>query len=89
MSRSKQYFAAMSTSAQIDALAERAKHLPEDRQQAIVEALREMVDEPYQLSDAELAILMPALADAAAGRNLVSFEDVDTRTRKLVGAWPK
>ena len=32
---------------QIDTLADRAKRLPEDRQRVIVEALREMLDEPY------------------------------------------
>ena len=60
---------------QIDALAERAKALPEDRQLAVVEALREMLDEPYILSQDELAILQPALADAKSGSAL---SDADT-----------
>jgi hypothetical protein len=83
------YFAPMSTAAQIEALAQRAKSLPEDRQQAVVDAMRELLDEPYQLSDVELAILTPALADAEAGRNLMSLGDVDQRTRKLIATWPK
>jgi hypothetical protein len=79
----------MSTAAQIDALAQRAKLLPEDRQQAVADAMRELLDEPYQLSDAELSVLMPALADAEAGRNLVSLGDVEQQTRKLIATWPK
>jgi hypothetical protein len=79
----------MTTAAQIDNLAERAKRLSEDRQQAIVEAMREMIDEPYQLSDDEMAVLLPALADVEAGRNLESFDEVDQRTRKLIDTWPR
>lgn len=59
----------------IDALADRAKRLPEDRQRAIVETLREMLDEPYVLSADELAILRPALAEANAG---VGLSDAET-----------
>jgi hypothetical protein len=59
----------------IDDLADRAKRLPEDRQRAVAEALREMLDEPYPLSDEELAVLRPALADARAGTGL---SDADT-----------
>ena len=67
----------MSTSTtQIDALAERAKKLPEERQLAVVEALREMLDEPYMLSQDELAILRPALVDAKSG-NALSDADTD------------
>jgi hypothetical protein len=65
----------MSTTTLIDHLAERAKRLPEERQLAVVEALRELLDEPYQLSEEELAILRSALVDAEAGRNLI---DADT-----------
>lgn len=60
---------------QIDILADRAKRLPEARQRVIVEALREMLDEPYVLSDDELEVLRPALADARAGTDLT---DADT-----------
>jgi hypothetical protein len=59
----------------IDTLADRAKRLPEERQRRIAEALREMLDEPYVLSDDELAVLRPALADARAGSGL---SDADT-----------
>lgn len=79
----------MTTAAQIDSLAERAKRLSEDRQQAIAETMREMIDEPYQLSDDEMAVLLPVLADVEAGRNLVAIDEVDQRTRKQIDAWPK
>jgi hypothetical protein len=79
----------MTTAAQIDSLAERAKRLSEDRQQAIAETMREMIDEPYQLSEDDMAVLQPALADVEAGRNLQSFDEVDQRTRKLIDTWPR
>ena len=79
----------MNIAAQIDSLAERAKRLTEERQLAIVEAMREMIEEPYQLSDDELAILQPALTEAQAGRNLVSVAEVDQRTRRLIDQWPR
>lgn len=79
----------MTIAAEIEALAERAKQLPEDRQQAVLDALRELLDKPYQLSVAEMAILRPALADAQADRNLVSLRDVDQRTRTLIATWPR
>jgi hypothetical protein len=66
-----------SPSAIIDDLADRAKRLPEDRQRAVAEALREMLDEPYPLSDDELAILRPALADARAGTGLSDADSDD------------
>ena len=59
----------------IDTLAERAKRLPVERQQAVADALREMLDEPYRLSAAELAVLQPALADAQAGMGLTDASD--------------
>ena len=51
------------SSTEIDALADRAKRLPEERKHEIIEALREMLDKPYVLSPEELAILRPALAE--------------------------
>jgi hypothetical protein len=60
----------------IDTLADRAKRLPEERQRRIAEALREMLDEPYVLSDDELLVLRPALADARVGSGL-SDADAD------------
>jgi predicted transcriptional regulator len=67
----------ITTSTLIDTLADRAKRLPEERQRAIAEALREMLDEPYVLSDDELAILRPALAEARAGNHLTDAETDD------------
>lgn len=61
----------------IDELAERAKRLPEDRQRLVAEALRDMLDEPYVLSDGELAVLRPALAEAQAGTNLSDADSDD------------
>jgi hypothetical protein len=46
----------------IVSLADRAKQLPEKRQLVIAEAMRELLDEPYPLSEDELTILRPALA---------------------------
>lgn len=65
------------SSMQIDALAAKAKSLPEERQLAIIEALRELVDEPYVLSPDELAVLRPALAEANAGTGLTDAETDD------------
>ena len=62
---------------EIDALVAAAKRLPEARQKLVVDALREMVEEPYILSDAELAILLPALEDARAGRELTDAASDD------------
>ena len=55
---------------QIDVLTDQVKRPPEERQQAIVDALREMLDEPYILSDDDLAILRPARADAQTDVNV-------------------
>ena len=56
---------------QIDALAAKLKQLPADRQNSVVEALREMTDESYALSDDELRVLNPALAEVKRGVGLV------------------
>ncbi len=61
-------------SIQIDVLADKAKRLPEERQLAIVEALREMLEEPYELSPEELAVLTPALAEIQDGIALIDAE---------------
>jgi thymidylate kinase len=51
--------------------------LPEPLQETVAEALAEMTsDEPYQLSDDELAILIPALARAEHGE-FVDDDDID------------
>ncbi len=62
---------------QIDVLAEKAKRLPEERQRAVIEALRELLDEPYVLSEDELAVLRPALAEVQAGAALTDAETDD------------
>ena len=69
------------TTEQIDALATKAKHQPEERQKEIVAALREMLDEPYSLSQDELNILRPALAEAQAGEHLSDAETDELLTK--------
>ena len=59
----------------LDQLVARVRQLPEARQRAAIEALRDIADEPYVLSDDELAVLLPALDDARLGQNLT---DADT-----------
>ena len=53
----------------IDILVAKLRKLPAAQQAAAVEALSEFTNEPYQLSDDELAILLPALADIHDGQN--------------------
>ena len=69
------------TTEQIDALATKAKHQPEERQKEIVAALREMLDEPYSLSRAEMDVLQPALAEAQAGEHLSDAETDELLTK--------
>jgi hypothetical protein len=64
-------------STQIDILAERAKRLPDEQQRLIADALREMLDQPYVLSDEELAILRPAVAGVKAGTTLTDADKDD------------
>jgi hypothetical protein len=52
----------------------RVRALPEERQEAALEALNEIAHEPYQLSDEELAILKPALERARRGEALSEEE---------------
>ena len=60
----------MTTMDQIQALLAKIRSLPESRQLAAVEALTEIAEEPYVLSADELAILLPAKAEALAGECL-------------------
>ena len=54
--------------ARLEALFDKVRGLPEDRQERIVEALEEIAaSEPYQLSDEELGVLLPELAGALRG----------------------
>ena len=58
----------------LESLIAKVRALPEWRQAAAVEALSEIASEPYELSDDELAILRPALAEARRGENLTDAE---------------
>lgn len=58
----------------MDALVDKAKSLPEERQLAVIEALRELLEEPYVLTDEELKVLRPLLSDAHEGKNLSNAE---------------
>ncbi len=69
------------TTQQIDALVTRAKRLPEEQQREIVAALSEILDEPYQLSADELAVLQPALKEALAGENTSDAATDDLLTK--------
>ena len=68
---------------QIDVLVSKVKALPADRQRDVIEALRELTVEPYQLSPAELAVLEPALRDAKNGIDLTNAADDEL----LTGPW--
>lgn len=61
----------------LDALVAKVRTLPQARQEAAIEALSEITEEPYQLSPEELAVLLPALEDARRGDNLTDAESDD------------
>ena len=68
----------MTTQEKLEALFAKVRALPEPRQLALLEFLaEEIAEEPYELSDEELAILEPALADAKRGENLIDDEDLN------------
>lgn len=52
----------------------RVRTLPEELQEAALEALNGIADEPYPLSDEELAILRPALERAKRGETVSDEE---------------
>lgn len=52
----------------------RVRTLSEARQEAALEALNEIAQEPYQLTDQELAILRPALERTQRGEALSEEE---------------
>ena len=58
----------------LERLLAQVRKLPEERQLAVVEAIKEITEEPYQLSDDELSVLRPALFDAQNGLNLTDAE---------------
>jgi hypothetical protein len=53
----------------------RVRALPEERQEAALDAPKEIAHEPYQLTDEELAILKPALERARQRTNKPVQED--------------
>ncbi|HEY7550706.1 MAG TPA: hypothetical protein VH913_14460 [Hyphomicrobiaceae bacterium] len=57
----------MTTQEKLEALFAKVRALPEPRQQAAIEALSEIAEEPYQLSDDELAVLGPAMERVRRG----------------------
>ena len=67
----------MTTQEKLEALFAKVRALPEPRQLAAVDALAEIAQEPYVLSDEERAILEPALAEAKRGENLIDDEYLD------------
>jgi hypothetical protein len=58
-----------------DSLIRRVLALPAEKQHAAAALLEEWLDEPYVLSDDELAVLRPALAEARRGEHLTDLED--------------
>lgn len=65
----------MSTTRQdLEAVFDKVRTLPEERQQAALEALSEIAAEPYQLSQEELAVLRPALERAKRGETVSDDE---------------
>jgi hypothetical protein len=73
-----------SAAKKLDQLFEQVRGLPEVRQQAAIAALEELVSEPYELSDAELAVLLPALADTYAGVNLTDASNAEILNKPWV-----
>lgn len=55
------------THEKLESLFAKVRSLSEPRQQAAVEALSEIAEEPYKLSEEELAVLEPALERAERG----------------------
>jgi hypothetical protein len=70
----------------LEELFTKVRSLPEPLQETVADALAEMTsDEPYQLSDDELAVLVPALARAGRGE----FADDDDIDAILNQPWTK
>jgi hypothetical protein len=58
----------MSTTAEkLETLFEKVRTLPKERQEAALEALADIASEPYELSQDELAVILPALERAQRG----------------------
>lgn len=70
----------MTIEERLEALFAKVRALPEPRQLALLEFLSEEVaGEPYVLSEEELAIIEPALAEAKRGENLIDIENLKLR----------
>lgn len=65
------------THERLETLIAKVRRLPESRQVAVIEALREITDEPYQLTDEERAILTAARDEADRGQYLFDAETDD------------
>lgn len=66
---------------QLDALVEKLRRLPEWRLRSALESLREIVEEPYELTGEELAVLRPALDEALRGEHLTDAETDEILTK--------
>jgi hypothetical protein len=70
----------MTIQEKLEALFAKVRALPEARQLDAIEVLAEITEEaqePYQLTEDELAVLRPALEDAKRGVNLIDIEDCE------------
>jgi hypothetical protein len=65
------------TDEKLEDLFARVRALPKARRQAAVDALAEIAEGFYQLSDEETAVLRPALEDAHLGNNLEEADEAD------------
>jgi predicted transcriptional regulator len=64
------------TEEQLERLITKVRTLPTARKRVVVQALREITDDTYVLSDDERAVLEPALARAKRGE-FASDDEVD------------
>ncbi len=67
----------MTTLEKLDALMVKLRSLSEERQLLAVDALSDIAEDVYVLSDDERSVLEPALDDAKQGKNLVDADRVD------------
>jgi hypothetical protein len=65
------------TDEKLESLFAKVRALPKARQELAVEALSEIAEDVYVLSDDERAVLEPALRDVERGENLADAETDD------------
>lgn len=65
----------------LESLFAKVRNLPKARQELAIEALSEITDEVYELSDDERAVLEPALRNAELGENLTDANADDLLTK--------